>query len=175
MRRALRLYFTRYRFTHPTGTDFLQTLEEVSGRHDLDPFLIQAFYGTYILDYSVAPLKSGLADWWKSDTGSGPYHTEVTVQRKGTFVFPVKLEVGFADGSKETAAWDGQDRWATFSWDKPSRAVYAQVDPDNNILLDANSFNNSYTSDAHTTARSKLTNYWIFTQQLMAQWLSFLV
>jgi hypothetical protein len=25
------------------------------------------------------------------------------------------------------------------------------------------------------TARFKLTNYWVFTQQLLAQWLSFLV
>ena len=97
------------------------------------------------------------------------------VSRKGSFLYPVKLEVGFADGSSEQAAWDGKDRWARFSWDKPSRAVYAQLDPDSNILLDANSFNNSYTLQAHRIARLKLTNYWVFFQQLTAQWLSFLV
>ena len=42
------------------------------------------------------------------------------VRRKGTFLFPVKLEVGFDDGSKEQATWDGEDRWTRFSWDKPS-------------------------------------------------------
>jgi hypothetical protein len=87
----------------------------------------------------------------------------------------VKLEVGFEDGSKEQVAWDGKDRWTRFSWDKPSRAVYAQIDPDQNVLLDANSFNNSYTLRSDPTARLKLTNYWVFTQQLLAQWLSFLV
>ena len=97
------------------------------------------------------------------------------VRRRGTLEFPVKLEVGFADGSKERVDWDGTDRWANFSWNKPIRAVYARVDPDNNVLLDANRFNNSYTLQAHTTARLKLTNYWVFTQQLLAQWLSFLV
>ena len=163
LRQALRLYFTRYRFTHPTGVDFLNTLQEVAGRTDLQPFLAQAIYGTEVLDYSVDSLTSA------------PHQTSVVVRRKGDFLFPVNLEVGFADGSKERVIWDGHDRWARFSWDKPSLAVYAQVDGDQNVLLDVNSFNNSYTVRPDRTARLKLTNYWIFTQQLLSQWLSFLV
>ena len=175
LRQALRIYFRRYRFTHPTATDFLHTLVEVSGRSDLEPYLAQAIYGTEMLDYSVDSLTSGPSNWWEANSAGGPYHTSVVVRRKGTFLFPVKLEVGFEDGSKEQATWDGKDRWARFSWDKPSRASYAQIDPDGNILLDANSFNNSYTLRSDHTARLKLTNYWVFTQQLLAQWLSFLV
>ena len=175
LRQALRLYFQRYRFTHPTATDFLQTLEEVSGRTDLEPYFAQAVYGTEVLDYSVDSLTTGPADWWEAANAEGPYHTDVMVRRRGTFLFPVKLEVGFEDGSKEQVAWDGKDRWARFSWDKPSRAVYAQIDPDRNVLLDVNSFNNSYTLRSDRTARFKLTNYWVFAQQLLTQWLSFLV
>jgi hypothetical protein len=175
LRQALRIYFRRYRFTHPTGNDFVETLIEVSGRNDLEPYLAQAIYGTEVLDYSVDSLTSGPTNWWEGNSAGGPYHTSVVVRRKGTFLFPVKLEVGFEDGSKEQATWDGKDRWTRFSWDKPSRALYAQVDPDGNILLDANSFNNSYTLRSDHTARFKLTNYWVFTQQLLAQWLSFLV
>ena len=175
LRQALRVYFMRYRFQHPTGTDFLNTVEEVSGRTDLEPYLTQAFRGTDLLDYSVDSVTSGPSEWWKGDSAGAPYHTSVVVARKGSFLFPVKLEVGFADGSKEQATWDGNDRWARFSWDKPSRAVYAQVDPDGNVLLDANSFNNSYTLQRDRTARMKLTNYWVFAQQLLGQWLSFLV
>jgi aminopeptidase N len=175
LRQALRTYFVRYRFTHPTGTDFLQTLVEVSGRTDLEPYFTQAIYGTDVLDYSVDSLTSGPVDWWEGKSAEGPFQTSVTLRRKGTFLFPVKLEVGFEDGSKEQVAWDGKDRWTRFSWDKPSRAVYAQIDPDQNVLLDVNSFNNSYTLRSDPTARLKLTNYWVFTQQLLAQWLSFLV
>ena len=174
VRRALRVYFTRYRFTHPTGTDFLNTLQEVAGRTDLQPYLAQAVYGTEVLDYSVDSLTSGPAEWWKENT-NGHYETTAMVRRKGAFVFPVNLEVGFADGSKEQVTWDGKDRWARFSWDKPSRAVYARVDRDHNVLLDINSFNNSYTLRPDRTARWKLTNYWVFAQQLLTQWLAFLV
>jgi Peptidase family M1 domain len=175
LRQALRVYFTRYRFKHPTATDFLHTVEEVSGRSDLQPYFAQAIYGTEILDYSVDSLTSGPSEWWKGKDAGGQYHTSVLVRRKGGFVFPVKLEVGFEDGSKEQATWDGKDRWMRFSWDKASRAVYAQVDPDGVVKLDANSFNNSYTLQPSRTARLKLTNYWVVAQQILAQWLSFLV
>ncbi len=175
LRQALRVYFTRYRFKHPTGADFLRVVAEVSGRNDLEPFFAQAIQGTQGLDYSVVSLTTGPMEWWKGENAGGPYRTSVVVRREGTFLFPVKLEVGFADGSKEQATWDGNDRWARFSWDKPSRAAYAQVDPDGAIPLDLNSFNNSYTLRADATARLKLTNYWVIAQQLLAQWLSFLV
>jgi hypothetical protein len=175
LRQALRVYFERYRFRHPTGTQFLDTLQEVCGRKDLQPYFEQAFNGTEVLDYSVDSLSSGPSQWWNENSTGGPYQTSVVVRRKGTFLFPVKLEVGFADGSKEQATWDGIERWARFSWDKPSRAVYAQVDPDGNVPLDVNSFNNSYTLQRDRTARLKLTNYWVFAQQLLVQWLSFLV
>ncbi len=174
VRQALRLYFTRYRFTHPTGTDFLNTLQEAAGSTDLQPYLNQAIYGTEVLDYSVDSLTSGPVEWWKENSAA-PYQTSVVVRRKGTFIFPVNLEVGFADGSREQVTWDGKDRWARFSWNKASPALYAQVDRDQNVLLDADSFNNSYTLRPDGTARWKLTNYWVFTQQLLSQWLSFLV
>ena len=175
LRQALRVYFERYRFQHPTGSDFLDTVEEVSGRKDLEPYFEQAFDGTEILDYSVDSLTSDSTERWKGGNAAGPYHTSVVVRRKGSFLFPVNLEVGFADGSKEQATWDGKDRWARFSWDKPSRAVYAQLDPDGNVPLDVDSFNNSYTLQRDRTARLKLTNYWVFAQQLLVQWLSFLI
>jgi Peptidase family M1 domain len=175
LRQALRVYFMRYRFQHPTGTQFIDTLQEVCGRKDLQPYFDQAFNGTEVLDYSVESLTSGSSEWWKDNSAGGPYHTSVVVRRKGSFLFPVNLEVGFADGSKEQATWDGNDRWARFSWDKPSRAVYAQVDPDGNVPLDVDSFNNSYTLQRDRTARLKLTNYWVFAQQLLVQWLSFLI
>jgi hypothetical protein len=175
VQQALRVYFTRYRFAHPTGADFRRTMEEVSGRKDLEPYFAQAIDGTEILDYSVDSLSFGPSEWWKAENTGGRYQTSVVVRRRGGFVFPVRVEVGFADGSKEQANWDGKDRWTRFSWDKSSRPVYAQVDPDQIVPLDANSFNNSYTLRADSTARLKLTNYWVFAQQLLVQWLSFLV
>jgi hypothetical protein len=174
LRQSLHIYFLRYRFTHPDDGDFLRTVIEVSGRPDLEAYFNQAIYGTQVLDYSVDSLTSARRNWWEN-TDSGPYRTNVVVRRRGSFLFPVTLEVRFADGSRQRAHWDGADRWRRFSWDSPSQAVSAQIDPDHIIPLDVDLFNNSYTAEAHRTARYKLTNYWVAAQQLLAQWVSFLV
>jgi hypothetical protein len=175
MRRVLRTYFERYRFQHPTGNDFLNTLQEVAGRSDLSPFLAQAFETTDQLDYSVEPIQSDASNWWQDRDPKPPFRSSIVITRKGAFVLPVKVEVGFADGSKEYASWDGRDRWTRLSFEKSSRAVYARVDPDGNLPLDVNSFNNSYRVEHDRTARRKLTNYWVFGQELLTQWLSFLL
>ncbi len=175
LRRSLHIYFLRYRFTHPDDADFLQTVIEVSGRKDLEAYFNQAIYGTQTLDYSVDSLDSDRANWWESKDSGGPYRTNVVVRRRGNFLFPVTLEVRFADGSRQRAQWDGVDRWKRFTWDSPSKAVSAQIDPDHAVLLDLDLFNNSYSVEAQRTARYKLTNYWVAAEQLLTQWMSFLV
>jgi hypothetical protein len=56
----------------------------------------------------------------------------------------VKLVVTFEDGSRETAFWDGRDRWAKLAFSRPSRAALAQIDPERIWLIDSNLANNSY-------------------------------
>jgi hypothetical protein len=175
LRKSLHIYFLRYRFTHPDDADFLETVIEVSGRKDLEAYFNQAIYGTQTLDYSVDSLDSDPRNWWESKDSGGPYRTNVVVRRRGNFLFPVTLEVRFADGSRQRAQWDGIDRWKRFTWDSPAKAVSAQIDPDHVVPLDLDLFNNSYTVEAQRTARYKLTNYWVAAEQLLTQWMSFLV
>ena len=58
---------------------------------------------------------------------------------------PQTLVVTFADGSKETAHWNGDGHWARFSWTKPVKAVSAELDPERKNSLDANYLDNSRT------------------------------
>ncbi|MGC1784397.1 MAG: M1 family metallopeptidase [Acidobacteriaceae bacterium] len=171
MQKALRVYFDRYKFKHPTGTDFLNTIQEVSGRTDLQPYFQAAVYGTQILDYEVVDAASEPAQWWKSSPKhyKGPWRTVVAVHRKGDFVFPVTLEVRFSDGSKTREQWDGVDRWIRYTYIKNAKVVSAEIDPDHQILLDKNFFNNSYRVAGNGTASWKLTNYLMFVEQCMTQ------
>jgi Peptidase family M1 domain len=173
-RKVMRTYFMRYRFQHPTGADFFSTVLEVTGRTDLGPFLNQAFAGTERLDYAVDSIHSYPSRWWK-DGYKPPFRSEIVISRKGSFISPVNVEVGFADGSKEHTRWDGQDSWTRLSFDKPAAAVVATVTAEGNSGLDLNSFNNSYRTQHDRTARRKLTNYWVVAQQLLTQWLAFLL
>ena len=178
MARAMRAYFMKYRFTHPTKEDFLKTIEEVSGR-DLRWYFNQAVYGSQVMDYEVMKVESFPTNWYeekkdgkdekknkeKDDT---VYQSYVSLHRKDDFRMPVEVEIVFDNGEKIREHWDGQSRWARFSYQKKAKVVSAEIDPDHKIHIDRNHFNNSYVVKPNTKATYKLSNYWLF----MTQWLS---
>jgi hypothetical protein len=175
MQKAMHTYFMRYRFKHPTKEDFLNTIEEVSGKN-LKWYFDQAVEGTQVLDYEVMNLDSRNANWFEKDAkekkGETSYESTVMVHRKGDFILPLEVEVIFDNGEKIREHWDGVDRWHRFSYLKKAKVVSAEVDPDHVIQLDRNVFNNSRTAETHGAAASKLANYWAFVSQWFAQLLS---
>jgi hypothetical protein len=178
MRQALHTYFMRYRFTHPTGEDFLKTVEEVSGK-DLRWYFNQAVYGTNVFDYQIDDAHSDPLKWWDtsaahSKPADGVYRTYVTVRRKGDFIFPVDLEVTFDDGSTATEHWDGQDRWIRYQYDRKAQIASAQIDPQSQLLLDKNYFNNSYNEQSDARATHKFRNLLVAASEWLSQLLAWL-
>jgi peptidase M1-like protein len=173
LRRALHTYFVRYRFTHPTGEDFIKTVEEVSGK-DLHWYFDQAIHGTQMLDYKILSAHSEPLNWYESENQSSKpggeiYRTYVTVQRKVDFVFPVDLKVTFDDGQSILEHWDGRDRWKQFVYERKAQLVSAEIDPKHEVWLDRNFYNNSYVVDADPRATSKLANIWTFAAEWLGQ------
>ncbi len=178
LRRAIRTYFMRYRFTHPTEEDFLKTVEEVAGQ-DLRWFFDQAVYGTQVLDYAVRTARSDRVDWHVEEPpeekkGETLYNTQVVVHRKGDFILPVEVEIKFDNGEVLREQWDGRDRWVRFTYQKPTKIAAVEIDPDHKVWLDANRFNNSRTAEKDTHARRKLSAYWFILTQFFAQALAWL-
>jgi len=175
MRRAMRTYFTRYRFTHPTGEDFLKTIEEVSGR-DLRWYFNQAVYGTQVMDYAVFKVNSYPVDWYKDipawKKAGSEFVSNVWIQRKEDFIFPVDIEVTFDNGEKLREHWDGRDRWVRYEYRRKAQVESVRIDPDDKIYLDRNNFNNSFVVEGNPAPAKKLVNYWLFLSQMLAQWLS---
>ena len=178
VRRALHTYFLRYRFMHPTGEDFLKTIEEVSGR-DLRWYFNQAVYGTNLLDYEILDAHSDAlpaedAAKKGSREGATIYRTFVTVHRKGDFIFPEDVKITFADHSSVMEHWDGQDRWIRYQYDRPAEMVSAEIDPGQQVTLDLNFYNNSYSVKEDHRAIHKLTNLWTFFAEWVGQLLAWL-
>jgi hypothetical protein len=178
LRQALHTYFMRYRFTHPTGEDFLKTIEEVSGK-DLHWYFDQAIYGTQVLDYKILNARSDPLKWYESESqpskpGDEIYRTYVTVQRKVDFVFPADLKVTFEDGQTVVEHWDGRDRWMRYVYDRKAQLASAELDPGHQVWLDRNFYNNSYTRKADTQATKKLANIWTFAAEWLGQLLAWM-
>ena len=178
LRQALHTYFMRYRFTHPTGEDFIKTVEEVSGK-DLRWYFDQAISGTQMLDYRILDAHSDLVNWYEPEktalkNSDVLYRTYVTVQRKDDFIFPVDVKITFDDKQSITEHWDGRDRWTRYVYDRKAQVVSAEVDPGHQVWLDRDFFNNSYVVKADSRATEKLSNIWGFASQWIAQLLAWL-
>jgi hypothetical protein len=136
LQRGMSLFFARSVFKHPQPEEFFAAISEGAGR-DMTWYFDQVYRSSNVFDYAVGGLTS------RADGQTA--HTEVVVQRLGEAIFPVDVEVTFADGSKAREHWDGRERWKLYAWDRPAAAVSAEVDPDHVLLLDIDRTNNSRT------------------------------
>ncbi len=155
MQRILSTYFERWKFRHPTPQDFFAVASEVSGQ-DLTWFFDQVYRSSDVFDYGVQSLTSepaaargflgdGTARGFTERAAGGGFRTSLVVRRYGEALFPVDVLVTFEDGTQVRERWNGRDRWHLYQYDRPARAVSAQVDPDRVLLLDVDYTNNSYT------------------------------
>jgi hypothetical protein len=178
MAKAMRTYFMKYRFTHPTKEDFLKTIEEVSDK-DLRWYFNQAINGTQAMDYEVLSANSFPVNWFeeekdkKKDSKSGEddtlYQTYVTVHRKGDFVMPVDVVIKFKNGETAREHWDGQTRWTRFGYQKKTKVESVEIDPDHKIHIDRDNFNNSFVVEPNPKPTRKISNYWLFVTQWFSQ------
>jgi len=157
MQRVMATYFQRFRFKHPKPDDFFAIVSEESGK-DMTWFFDEVYRGSNEFDYAVERLESspvafkgftesepGTPLKYEESTNAQVFRTTVVVRRKGEAVFPVDVLITFENGEQIRERWDGQGRWQPYMYEKPSRAVSVQVDPERVLLLDVNYTNNSIT------------------------------
>ncbi|HSK08553.1 MAG TPA: M1 family metallopeptidase [Vicinamibacterales bacterium] len=173
LQRAMATFFQRWRFGHPKPADFFAVVNEVSGR-DMTWFFDQVYRSSNTFDYAVDLLQSSPA----TDAGffdqdgkrqhsaragrEGRYRTTVAVRRHGEAIFPVDVLVTFDNGETVREQWDGRDRWRLYTYERATRGVSAEVDPDRVLLLDVNFTNNSQTLAPRTAeATRKWTTIWL--------------
>ena len=149
LQRILSTYFDRWKFRHPQPADFFAVVNEVSGR-DMTWFFDQVHRGSNTFDYGVQRFTSTqVRPVRDADTDEVPaailYRTLVVVQRLGEAVFPVDVVTTLRDGERITERWDGRDRRAIYTYERPSQALSVQVDPERVLLLDVDYTNNSAT------------------------------
>ncbi len=169
LQRILSTYFSRYAFRHPTPADFFAVASEVSGR-DLTWFFDQVYRSSNAFDYGVDAFRSDPAaarGFFERARGArllgvrrqrgGAYHTTVVVRRYGDGEFPVDVRIVLENKEEVRWHWDGKDRWKLFEADTPSRAAFAEVDPDHVLLLDLHYTNNSATLSAARPPRRRAT------------------
>ena len=165
MQRIMSTYFERWKFKHPKPADFFDTVREVTGRGYVS-FFDEVYRSSNTFDYGVQEFTSELmAGRFEYHGPTGPvrvgpssehqlYRTTVVVRRYGEAMFPIDVVTTFENGERKKESWDGQDRHVIYTYERASKAVSVQVDPDRVLLLDINYTNNSRTLAPRTRAAS---------------------
>ena len=161
MDKVLRAYFTRWRFRHPRGEDFIRVAEEVTGM-DLSWFFNPLVSSTGVVDYGVKAIEVRHID-------AKAVESSVTLWRYGEVKFPVEVAIRFADGTKLDTVWDGQARWTKLTFVNHSPAVSAAVDPEHKILLDVNITNNTRQARTNPWGAIRWASKWFFWMQNLLQ------
>jgi hypothetical protein len=217
MARVMRTYHERFRFRHPSSADFYTVVSEVAGR-DMSGFFAQATERPGVVDYEVSVLKSERAKEPRGVFGEGagrkevsakqarekqeaadakgggrPWHSSVTVRRRGEVILPVSLRLEYEGGSSQTLAlverageggsveqpalaaagagtgqpWIG--RFKRLELTSERRLLRATVDPEERLLLDVNRLNNSRRVEPASRVASRWGARFVFwLQQLLA-------
>lgn len=94
----------------------------------------------------------------KAAAGEGPFpwRSTITIVRDGSPV-PQTLRVNFADGSQRELRWNDDRRWARFAFTRPSKAISAELDPQQHVYLDADKLNDSYATKSNGAASRRWT------------------
>jgi hypothetical protein len=167
LQRVMSAHFAKWQFGHPRPQDFFDIANANAGR-DLTPFFDQVYRSSNAFDYGLQDLRSS------AGPTDGQRRTTVVVRRLGEAVFPVDVVTTFADGERVVEHWDGVDRWKAYVYERPSRAISAEVDPNRILLLDANWTNNSRTTAPQgPRAATKWSMKWmVWLQDCLLSWAS---
>lgn len=165
---ALRTYVDRFRFGHPTGDDFIDTLTTALSDDPATPgtltlgdgvvldvrdWLEQALRTPRSVAFAVRWVENrpaqGDAGWHRGQDGTWsltePAEPEtegvVVLERSGGFITPVQYAVTFDDGEVRTAWWDGRRTTDTLTF--PGRRIESvALDPNRQLELEAKRMDN---------------------------------
>jgi hypothetical protein len=127
---AMRLYFDRWRWRHPTTADLQVALEEGVGE-PLDWFFDPLVYGRGVVEYRLV-----------SADGEG-----AVVERRGGVAYPVQVRLTHADGRRVVREWDGRDERLELRAEG-GRLTQVVVDPERRASLELSTVDNGRVVEA---------------------------
>ena len=184
--RAMRAYATRWRFRHPSGKDFRAVMEQYAGGPIADWDAL--FQGSAWVDFAVHSYKverekeeglfdraagrvtlpeknekKGTAPGGDKDE-SGPRTAIVRIENNGSLRCPVTIRFVFRSGTREETVdrtWDGDGEWVRYKISAKWNLDRVIVDPDDEIPIDTNRTNDSWTRKSNPAGVTKISS-WIF-------------
>ncbi|WP_339318119.1 M1 family metallopeptidase [Paenibacillus sp. FSL R10-2734] len=137
MNSIMSTYARKFRFQHPTTSDFQKVVEKVT-KKSWQPYFEDYIYGGGAPDFSVDTItikKNGNSD-------AQSYESIVKITNKGSHYVDVPIKFTFSDGSATERVWKGEGAETTFQLLSDKLLLSAEIDPEHTILLESKHLNN---------------------------------
>lgn len=152
MNTIMSTYARKFRFQHPTTSDFQKVVEKVT-KKSWQPYFEDYIYGGGAPDFSVDTItikKNGNSD-------AQSYESIVKITNKGSHYVDVPIKFTFADGSATERVWSGEGAEATFQLLSDRLLLSAEVDPEHTVLLENKHLNNFRLAEIESKTLSRWT------------------
>ncbi|MNO35884.1 Peptidase family M1 [compost metagenome] len=142
MKRILYTYSQKYRFKHPTTTDFQKVVEQITGR-SWKSYFDQYVYGDKMADYSVdhITIKSINRD------GKVLYESTVDISRLGAASPKIPILFTFKDGHTINKVWNGKGNTLQLKLEYKEPLSFVLIDPVYSLVLENKHINNYLKAD----------------------------
>lgn len=137
MQKILRTYFQKYKFKHPSTSDFQRVVEQVTKTKWHDYFR-QYVYDNQMADFSVESIHVRPV---KQD-GAQMYESIVLVKKHGGTNGEIPIVLQFTDGTKMTKQWNAEESHIQYKQLHSAPLKWAFVDPKHSNVLDNKLINN---------------------------------
>ncbi|MEF3311781.1 M1 family metallopeptidase [Paenibacillus sp. GYB004] len=152
MLRVMKTYFDRWKFKHPTTSDFQAVLESVT-KTSWAEYFDQFVYGGGMTDYSIEQVQTRPL---KQD-GKTVYETAVLIKKNGGHYMDVPVRFHFTDGSDVEKVWDGRDPQVLYTITSEAPLEWAAIDPQMTMILEHKRINNFMQVNVDDTWKARLT------------------
>jgi hypothetical protein len=146
MSKIMRAYFQKYRFKHPSSSDFQKVVETVTKSKWND------FFHAYVQRGEMADFAVDSIDTHRTNEG---YESLVLVRRYGGSAQSVTIWFQFQDGQTAHKKWDGVQNHVQLQVNSSSPLIYAAIDPSLNVVLDNRRYNNYLKTDVPRESRTR--------------------
>ncbi|MEF3303258.1 M1 family aminopeptidase [Paenibacillus sp. GYB003] len=137
MLRVMKTYFDRWKFKHPTTSDFQAVLESVT-KTSWAEYFDQFVYGGGMTDYAIEHIQTRKV---KQDDKS-VYENAVLIKKYGGHYTDVPIRFHFTDGSEVDKTWDGRDPQVLYTITSEAPIEWAAIDPQQTMILETRRINN---------------------------------
>ncbi|MUT67909.1 M1 family metallopeptidase [Paenibacillus sp. NEAU-GSW1] len=150
MQKIMRTYFQKYKFKHPTSSDFQRVVEQVT-KEKWNDYFNQFVYNDLMADFSIESVQAKPVE----QDGQKLYESVVVVKKNGGVNGPVSVLLQFKDGSSLPKEWNAEESNIQYKVVHTSPVIWAAVDPKNVNVLDNKHINNFMLAELPEQTRTR--------------------